>query len=882
VPLIANTKSLIRNLLGRERADRDTDEELRSYLDLLTEEKIASGLNPTQARRQADIELGGLEQVKENVRDVRATALLDSIAQDVRYALRTLRRAPAFTAIAVLTLALGIGANTAIYSVVYTLILRSFPVQHPEQLVELLHRYPGEPRLNGFSRDAFQFIREHNDVLAGLVAVANQPLHLRSENLEPQTVEGAYVDANFFRVLGVDPALGRRIEPEVDAPKSPNPIAVISWSFWETRLNLDPAILGKQVVVDETPVTVVGVTPKGFSGLQADTRQDIWLPLALRRTETTNQQFSVSLFGRLKPGVSLDHARSELAVLWDQSKPPDNPFLRKMRFELASASAGSSRLRDEFGRPMLALLALVGLLLLIACSNVAGMLLARGASREREMAVRVSLGAGRARLMRQVLTESLLLSAAGGALGVWFAYFAAVSLVQIILTARTIGPPLDFQPQIDAPVLIFTAVIALSTGAFFGMAPAMRAGNAAPSLALSQSSGGQTKLARRFEKSLVIAQVTLSVILLSAAALFVRHLSDLRHLDVGFNRDNVLQITIDPAHIGLADTQISQRSEELLKQLESLPGIRSASLGASTPISGAGASRAVTAEGHEDKPGEFRYVTLNWIAPNFFETLGTPLLAGRDFNAQDQSAVHVAIVNQSMARYYFGDESPLGKHITFDRDQQSYEIVGEVADAKYYEIREPVQCTIYLNAFQNPAHSWRFIIHTAAHPMTIAPAVRREIRESLGPIAIRQVTTLTAQVDASIVPERLTALVSGFFGALGALLAAIGLYGLLAYSIARRIHEIGVRMALGASPSTVVTMVIREATQLIAAGLAVGIPTALVANRLATHYIPDLPSNPTTSIAIAAATILAAATLAIYIPAHCASRLDPATALRHE
>jgi predicted permease len=510
------------------------------------------------------------------------------------------------------------------------------------------------------------------------------------------------------------------------------------------------------------------------------------------------------------------------------------------------------------------------------------MLLARGASREREMAVRVSLGAGRARLMRQVLTESLLLFAAGGALGVWFAYFAAASLVQIILAARTIGPPLDFQPQIDAHVLLFTAVIALSTGAFFGMAPAMPAGNAAPSLALSQSSGGQTKLARRFGKSLVIAQVTLSVILLSAAALFVRHLSDLRHLDVGFNRDNVLQITIDPAHSGLADTQISQRSEELLKQLESLPGVRSASLGASTPISGASASRAVTAEGHEDKPGEFRYVTLNWIAPNFFQTLGTPLLAGRDFHAQDQSAVHVAIVNQSMARYYFGDESPLGKHITFDRDQQSYEIVGEVADAKYDEIREPVQRTIYLNAFQNPAHSWRFIVHTAAHPTTIAPAVRREIRESLGPIAISQVTTLAAQVDASIVPERLTALVSEFFGALGALLAAIGLYGLLAYSIARRIHEFGVRMALGASPATVVTMVIREATQLIAAGLAVGIPTALVANKLATHYLPDLPSNPTTSIAIAAATILAAATLAIYIPAHCASRLDPTTALRHE
>ncbi len=881
MPLIANTKSLIRNLLGRERADRDTDEELRSYLDLLTEEKVASGLNPTQARRQANIEFGGLEQVKENVRDVRATAFLDSIAQDVRYALRTFRRAPAFTAIAVLTLALGIGANTAIYSVVYTLILRSLPVHHPEQLVELLHRYPGEPRLNGFSCDASQFIRDHHDVLAGLVAVANQPLHLRSENLDPQTVEGAYVDANFFRVLGVEPALGRLIDPEVDAP-SPNPIAVISWSFWETRFNLDPAILGKQVVVDETPVTIVGVTPKEFSGLQADTRQDIWLPLALRRTETTNQQFSVSLFGRLKPGVSPGHARSELAVLWDQSKPPDNPFLRKMRFELASASAGSSRLRDEFGRPMLALLALVGLLLLIASSNVAGMLLARGASREREMAVRVSLGAGRARLMRQVLTESLVLSAAGGALGVWFAYFAAASLVQIILAARTIGPPLDFQPQFDAHVLIVTAVIALSTGAFFGMAPAMRAGNAAPSLALSQSSGGQTKLARRFGKSLVIGQVTLSVILLSAAALFVRHLSDLRHLDVGFNRDNVLQITIDPAHSGLADTQISQRSEELLKQLESLPGVRSASLGASTPISGAGASRAVTAEGHEDKPGEFRYVALNWIAPNFFQTLGTPLLAGRDFNAQDQSAVHVAIVNQSMARYYFGDESALGKHITFDRDQQSYEIVGEVADAKYYEIREPVQRTIYLNAFQNPAHSWRFIVHTAAYPTTIAPAVRREIRESLGPIAISQVTTLAAQVDASIVPERLTALVSGFFGALGALLAAIGLYGLLAYSIARRIHEIGIRMALGASPSTVVTMVIREASQLIAAGLAVGIPTALVTNKLATHYIPDLPSNPTTSIAIAAATILAAATLAIYIPAHCASRLDPTSALRHE
>ncbi len=412
-----------------------------------------------------------------------------TLVQDLRYGLRMLAKNPGFTAVAVITLALGIGANTAIFSLVYALLLRTLPVRDPGQLVELLHRYPGEPHLNGFSWPTYRLMHDHNHVLSGLTAAVYQPFHVRGEDLEPQTLQGGYVDGTFFAVLGVKPAIGRLIGPADDHVGDPSAVAVVSWSYWKSRFNLDLAILGKQIIVEDVPVTVVGVTARKFSGLQLEFRQDVWLPLAMEPIvlRPGSARSSLWLVGRLKPGVSIEQAHAEMAVLWEQSRTTNNPFIRKMKLEVEPAGAGLSRLREEWAKPVLLLMAIVGLLLLIACTNLASMLLAHGAAREHEMAVRVSLGASRFRLVRQVFTESLLLSAAGSLLGVFLAYFGTGVLVRIILAERRVGPPVELQVRTDVTVVFFTAAVALLAGLLFGLVPALRAMGTPPRVFLAAS-----------------------------------------------------------------------------------------------------------------------------------------------------------------------------------------------------------------------------------------------------------------------------------------------------------------------------------------------------------------------------------------------------------
>jgi predicted permease len=815
---------------------------------------------------------------------------MNGLLQDLRYALRQLRKNPGFTAVAALTLALGIGANTAIFSLVNTLMLRMLPVREPGQLVELLHRYPGEPHFNGFSWHTYQLMRDHNHVFSGLIAAAYQPFHVRGEGLEPQTVEGGYVDGNFFPVLGVKPAIGRLIGPEDDHTGDSSAVAVVSWSYWKSRFNLDPAILGKQIIVEDMPVTVVGAAPRKFTGLKVEFSQDVWLPLAMQPSigRSGLGSWSLWLVGRLKPEVSLQQAQAEIAVLYestleDQARATNNPFIRKMKFEMEPAGAGLSQLREEWTKPLLLLMAVVGLLLLIACTNLASMLLARGATREHEMALRLSLGAGHFRLARQVLTESLLLSAVGSLLGVYVAYFGAGVLVRIITAERRPGPPLEFHVPTDIHVLLFTAAITLLTILLSGLVPALRAMGTAPASSLRQAGGsGETRRRRFFGKSLVVAQVALSVVLLSAASLFVRHLLNLRHLDLGFHPDHVLLVTLDPDRSGYDDERLSLAYQELLERLEAIPGVRSATICAPSPISGAGANRGVTVEGYQAKPGEIRNVMESWIAPKYFATLGTPLLAGRDFSIQEKGGPRVAIINQTMARYYFGNSDPLGKHVTFDGGGQPYEIVGVAGDAKYMEMREATYRTIYLNTFQEPSVDSRFALRTSIDPEVVTPDVRRTVRELLKTVSVKSVTTLTDQVDASIVPERLIATLSLWFGALGALLAAIGLYGLLAYTVARRINEIGIRMALGATRSDATRMVLGDALGMVCMGLAVGAPIAFWSESFAASLIPDLQIKSAIPIASGAVAMIAIALLAAYVPARRAAKVDPMVALRYE
>jgi putative ABC transport system permease protein len=814
---------------------------------------------------------------------------LETLWQDARYAFRGMRRSPGFTAIAILSLALGIGANTAIFSLINTLMLRLLPVREPQQLVEFLNQYPGDPPLNAFSWQSYEHFRDHNHVFSGVTADQPTRFHVRGEGLEPETLDGERVAGNFFQMLGVRPAIGRLIGLEGDA----DAVVVVSWSFWNSRFNLDAAILGRRIVVDDAQVTVIGVTPRDFFGLQLGTRPDIWLPLA---PERTINRAGLRLVARLKPGVSILQSRSEMAVLFqwtveervrDSANESRRSLERRLKFAVEPAGAGlATALRDRFARPLVALMGVVALLLLIACTNVAGLLLARGAARQREMALRVSLGAGRLRLVRQVLTESLLLSAAGGLLGIFVAYFGAGALVRIMTSGRFIGraPNIEIHVLPDARVLLFTSGIALLTGALFGLAPAWNAFASAPASSLRDSGrAAETRFRRLFGKGLVVAQVALSVGLLSAASLFIRHLSNLEHLDLGFRRDHVLLVTLDPGRSGYGDEPLSRAYQDLLARLEKIPGVRSAStISGPGPLSGAGASRFVTVEGHAERPEDRRYISVNWVAPNYFETLGTPLLGGRDFSFADRGRPRVAIINEAMARYYFGGRDPIGKYVTFDGDTKPCQIVGVVGDAKYYEIREATPRTIYLNTFQLSRPASTFALRTSVDPEAVAPVVRRGVRAVLQNVPVTRITTLADQVDATIVPERLIALLSGVFGAVGALLAAIGIYGLLAYTVARRINEIGIRMALGATQTAISRMVLSEALGMTCGGLLIGVPAAYWGRRLAAGLIQDLPVKSAVPIFFGALAMMAVALFAAYVPARRAAQVDPMEALRYE
>jgi predicted permease len=891
--LLREAWARLRSFFRKGELDADFSEELASHIELAAEDNLRQGMTPAEARRQALIQLGGIEPAKEAHREWRGLPWLDGIVQDLRHAFRSMGRTPGFTLTIIAVLSLGIGANTAIFSLLNTLMLRPLPVRDPGELVEFLSVYPGDPRLNSFNWKYFERFRDQNHVFSGMTGVSPNNFQVSLDGGETEELLGGYVPGNFFSMVGVKPGLGRLIEPQDDRLGSPNAaVAVVSWSFWNSRFHLDPSILGKQIVVNREPVTIIGVTPREFIGLQVGTPRFLWIPAAMTPSQRATGELSLQLIARLKPGVSIEQAQAEMRLLDREriediarNSPTKDPVLRQMRLDVEPASAGFSQLRERFGKPLLALMALVALLLLLMCVNVSSLLLAKAVAREREMAVRVSLGASRFRLLRQVLTESLALSALACAAGLGLAYVGAAFLVHIVVSGRRPPgvPPIEINLQLDGRVLLFSLAVALTAGLLFGLIPAFRAMRSAPMNSLrAAGKSSETRFARLFGRGLVATQVGLSVVLLSAAGLFAAHLSNLRNVGIGFASENLLLVSLDPSINGQGES-LPLRCEQLLTSLQAIPGVHSASLVGATPISGAAASLFITAEGFEEPQQDRRYTAMNGVGPRYFETLGTPLLAGREFGVQDWQGRNVAIVNETLAEHYFAGRDPLGRHVTFDRSGETYEIVGVVGDAKYYELRDPPPRTIYLSAVRDGrVRARNIVVRTNVSPASLESQVRRTIDEVLADFPVVKVTTMTAQIDEAIVPERLVALLSGLFGVLGALLAAIGLYGLLAYLVARRVNEIGIRMALGAAPRKMAGMVFRDALATVSVGLALGTGAALGAKRLAAAVFSDLPIDQGMPLVLGAAAMMIVGLLASYMPCRRAARTNPVEALRHD
>ena len=886
MPVIREWLRRLWGTLRKAPEDAVMEEELRLHLELLAADLERRGFSPEDALRQARRQAGGVAQAMEERRDQRGLPWLEDLLQDARFGARMLRRAPVVTGVALLTLTLAIGANSAIFSLVDPLLFRDLPVRDPASLVQFTYQYPGDPPLNMFGLAYYEQVRDGNHVFSDLFGLV--PLTTESRTgVDPIAAE--VVTGNFFQALGVRPALGRVLDVTDDKPGAAA-AAVVSWRYWKNRFDGDPRVLGSAIGIQDTRVptpmhvTIVGVAEPEFSGIVVGHQPDVWISLSAV-PDAMRSRAGLALAARLEPGVSIEQARAEMRVLdrarIDALAQGDPQWLQAV-IDVRPARTGlSTPLHQQFGGPLLLLMTMVGGVLLLACVNIGSLLLARGAARQQEMAVRVSLGAGRSRIVRQVLTESLLLAAMGGVLGIVVARFGATVLMQVTLSGTlSPGPAPRLDIPLDARVLTFTIAITVLAALLFGLMPAIAAFVSAPASTSRQTGAAQPPSRRVFGNGLVVAQVAISLALLSVSHLSIAHLHHLRDRSLGFERNGVLLMSINTSH-AQSRQQLAALYRDIVPRLEAIPGVRTVAASATTPIARGAASRFLEAEGFDEPVQDRGRVSLNWVSPNYFATYGTPLLAGRDFRDADSEEPRRVIVNQALAGRYFAGRDPIGLHVWLENERDPYEVVGVAGDAKYQDIRLPAPPIVYLFAPMSTG-STTLSLRTDVRPAAVAADGRRIVAEVLGADSVRRVTTLTEQVDAAVVPERLIAILGGFFGAVGALLAAIGLYGLLAYTVARRTKEIGIRMALGATRGAVMRMMLRSGLILVAAGFVVGAPVAFWGTRCAATAIDDLSGGGVPPVATAVVAMFVVAALASYMPARRATRVEPVIALRSE
>ncbi|HXM42166.1 MAG TPA: ABC transporter permease [Bryobacteraceae bacterium] len=882
-----------RRFLKRRWWDDERAREIAAYLENETADNVARGMAPAEAAAAARRKFGNPGLVREEIYRMNTMGWLEGTWQDLRYGTRALRLSPGFAAVAIISLALGIGANTAIFQLLDAVRLRSLPVQNPQELAEVKivggnHGMGMNQQYGELTRPIWQAIHDTQQAFSGTFAwSANQRYVGRGSQM--RNFHGLWVSGDFFRVLSVRPWRGRLFMPE-DAGACPVTHAVVSYSYWQSQMAGRDIGPGTKLVVDNDLVEIIGVTPPEFFGMSVGDNFDIALPFCQPKEELRRDVFEVSVMGRLKPGWTLARASAEMQTLspgiFEATVPPGREarttnMYKHFRLGAYPAAQGVSWLRESYDRSLWLLLGITGLVLLIACTNLANLMLARASAREREFAVRLALGASRTRLVRQLLAESALLAAAGTALGVALAHTLSGVLVWAISTE---GSSVNLDTAIDWRVLLFAAGVAILTCAAFGVMPALRAANAQPAAAMKTGGRGTTAGRERFslQRVMVVTQISVSLVLLVAALLFVRSFRNLMTFDPGMRESGIVTGFLGYWQSNLPPQRWEQFERELLDEVRTTPGVLDAATTTNTPLSGSSWEHGVRIGPVE---GNSKFT---WVSPEYFDAMGIPVVRGRGFSQNDTAAsTRVAVVNQTFVRRFLRGADPVGQTLRTMREPNYpstvYAIVGVIPDTQYNDLRGETPPMTFAPATQFPAQGpWMVVmIHSNAPPAAIGATIKRRFAAK-HPDVITEFSDFQKQIRDGLTPERLMAMLSGFFGVLAAVLAMIGLYGVISFLVARRRNEIGIRLALGAERGQVVAMVMREAGRMLAIGVVMGVALSLVAGRGAGSLLFGLkPYDPLTLVG-AAALLAVIAAAASFVPARRASKLDPMVALRDE
>lgn len=888
----------LRNLLESPRHSRDLDRELDFHIAERADVLEAQGLERGEAERQARIHFGHRDGVREETRDIGIISWLETSASDVRYAVRGLKADPGFTLTVVFSLALGIGANTAIFSLINAVLLKSLPVAEPRQLMELTM---GKDHGDVFTNPIWEAVRRDQRVFSGVFAYADESFNL-AEGGEARRVDGNYVGGEYFATLGLAPAAGRLLSGADDFRGCPA-VVVLGHGFWQRQYAGARGAIGQRLALDGHPFQVVGVAPPGFSGVEVGRATQLYLPLCAEAViQGANSQLDrrstwwLQLIGRPAPGVSPAQVNARLAALahgvftatvptdWDDK---NLQFYLSSSLEAVPAATGLSDLRTTYRPALMMLMAVVGIVLLIACGNVANLLLARGTVRQREIAMRMALGASRRRLIRQMLTESLLLSVIGATAGLLLALWGSALLVRLLSSGRD-GVWLDL--ALDYRLLAFTLGVAVATGVLFGLVPAWRGTRVDPQTAIrAQGHGVIRGGSARFTlgKALVLGQVALSLVLVLGAGLLLTTFHTLATLDPGFRREGILAVRMDLRSSGESDVARLAIQRQVLERLRLLPGVRSAATAEILPVSGMRWNGLITLPGQAASGDDMERLSwFNRVSTGYFTTMGTALITGRDFGPGDVTgSTPVAIVSEAMAKKYFPGLNPVGLQFITEsgHGEATYQVVGVVQDSRYRDLRTPPEPIVFLADLQasEPAPTVTFVLHSDGPPADLVPGVRRTVGE-VSPRASFTSLTVSDNLARSLARERLLAALSGFFGGLAILLSLLGLYGLMSYNVARRRNEIGIRLALGAERGAVVRLILGEVGKLVLTGVLVGIVAALATGRLVTAFLYGVTATDPAVIVATTGMVILVGFAAGAVPAWRAARLDPVAALREE